>query len=75
MSAMFANKEVASRHLPIAHGRENKRDEKGDSAREAREKSHAHRNRRTSESRLQVAVVPERKRDDVDPYADVPCTD
>ncbi|MDB5216479.1 MAG: hypothetical protein JWO86_4406 [Myxococcaceae bacterium] len=66
MSAMFANKEVASRHLPIAHGRDDKRDEKADSARDVR---------RASETRLQVAVVPQRKRDDVDPYADVPCTD
>jgi len=72
MSAMFANKEVASRHLPIAHGREHKRDEKADSA---REQSQALRHRRISETRLQAAVVPERKRDDVDPYADVPCTD
>lgn len=71
MSAMFANKEVASRHLPIAHGREVKRDEKADSARGRNEL----RTRRMSETRLQVAVVPERKRDDVDPYADVPCTD
>lgn len=70
MSAMFANKEVASRHLPIAHGRDDKRDEKADSARDRRPES-----RRISETRLQVAVVPERKRDDVDPYADVPCTD
>jgi hypothetical protein len=69
---MFANKEVASRHLPIAHGRENKRDEKADNA---RERSQGLRNRRVSETRLQAAVVPERKRDDVDPYADVPCTD
>ena len=72
MSAMFANKEVASRHLPIAHGREHKRDDKGDSA---AEQSQALRHRRVSETRLQAAVVPERKRDDVDPYADVPCTD
>jgi hypothetical protein len=64
MSAMFANKEVASRHLPIAHGRDDKRDEKADSAR-----------RRISETRLQVAIVPNGKRDDVDFYADVPCTD
>jgi hypothetical protein len=70
MSAMFANKEVASRHLPIAHGPDDKRDEKADSARERPPQV-----RRISETRLQVAVVPERKRDDVDPYADVPCTD
>ena len=47
-------------------------DDKGDSA---REQSQALRHRRVSETRLQAAVVPERKRDDVDPYADVPCTD
>ena len=70
MSAMFANKEVASRHLPIAHGRETKRDEKADSTPKRSEQR-----RRTSDNRLQAAVVPERKRDDVDPYADVPCTD
>jgi len=70
MSAMFANKEVASRHLPIAHGRDEKRDEKADTARGRLPQS-----RRVSETRLQAAVVPERKPDDVDPYADVPCTD
>ena len=72
MSAMFANKEVASRHLPVAHGRDDRRDETADSARRRRSE---HPTRRISETRLQVAVVPERKRDDVDPYADVPCTD
>ncbi len=66
---MFANKEVATRHLPIAHGRvakAEKTDRAGDGHREPR---------RVSETRLQVAVVSERKRDDLDPYADVPCTD
>ncbi len=72
MSAMFANKEVASRHLPIAHGRDDKRDEKADST---LQRGPGARSRRVSETRLQVAVVPGRKRDDVDPYADVPCTD
>ena len=72
MSAMFANKEVASRHLPIAHGRDDKRDDKADTA---LQRGPGSRSRRVSETRLQVAVVPERKRDDVDPYADVPCTD
>ena len=72
MSAMFANKEVASRHLPIAHGRDDKRDERVDSG---RDQASELRPRRHGETRLQVAVVPERKRDDVDPYADVPCTD
>jgi hypothetical protein len=64
---MFANKEVASRHLPIAHVRD-ARDAKG------AERRHSE-SRRPSETRLQAAVVAERKRDDVDPYADVPCTD
>lgn len=72
MSAMFANKEVASRHLPVAHGRDDKRGEKADSARAARSEL---RSRRISETRLQVTIVPPSKRDDVDPYADVPCTD
>jgi hypothetical protein len=72
MSAMFANKEVASRHLPIAHGRDDKRDAKANSARDPRSERPR---RRISETRLQVAVAPERKGDDVDPYADVPCTD
>ena len=72
MSAMFANKEVASRHLPVAHGRDDKRDETADSVRARRSE---HLARRISETRLQVAVAPERKRDDGDPYADVPCTD
>lgn len=76
MSAMFANKEVASRHLPIAHGRDHKRDEKADSARDPRSER---RLRRISETRLQVrlqvTIVPPSKGDDVDPYADVPCTD
>ena len=31
--------------------------------------------RRGSETRLQAAVVADRKRDEKDPYADVPCTD
>ncbi len=70
MSVMFANKEVASRHLPVAHGRDDKRDDKANSARAARPES-----RRNSETRLQVAVAPERKREDADLYADVPCTD
>lgn len=66
---MFANKEVATRHLPIAHGRVVKA-EKTDRA------GARHREPRcVSETRLQVAVVSERKRDDLDPYADVPCTD
>lgn len=69
---MFANKEVATRHLPIAHGRDEKVEKaaKAESARDRHPES-----RRTSETRLQAAVVGERKGDDVDPYADVPCTD
>ena len=74
MSAMFANKEVASRHLPIAHGRDDKRDANADSARDGRGEPGV-RSRRVSETRLQVAVVRERKNDDADLYADVPCTD
>jgi hypothetical protein len=72
MSVMFANKEVASRHLPIAHGRDDKRDAKADSAPGGRSEL---RSRRVSETRLQVAVVRERNNDDADLYADVPCTD
>jgi hypothetical protein len=71
MSAMFANKEVATRHLPIAHGR----DAKADKAEGARDREAEQRSRRPSGMRLQATVVAERKRDDVDPYADVPCTD
>ena len=67
---MFANKEVATRHLPIARGRD-VRAEKSGNARDRHLES-----RRSSETRLQAAVVVvERKRDDADPYADVPCTD
>ena len=66
---MFANKEVATRHLPIARGPE-PRDAKAEKT--ARDR---HPERRISETRLQAAVVGERKGDDVDPYADVPCTD
>ncbi len=69
MSVMFANKEVGSRHLPIAH----KRDERAADGRQP--ESRRPEARRPSGTRLQATVVPERKRDDVDPYADVPCTD
>jgi hypothetical protein len=62
MASMFANNEVASRHLPCAHGR----DEKVESARDSQH---------PESNRLQAAVVADRERDDVDPYADVPCTD
>jgi hypothetical protein len=70
MSAMFANKEVAARHLPIAHGRD-ARDAKGGTD----ERQTDSRRERESGARLQATVVVERKRDDGDPYADVPCTD
>lgn len=69
MSSMFANKEVATRHLPVAHGTD-PRDAKSETTRERRPEP-----RRISETRLQAAVAAPRKRDDVDPYADVPCTD
>lgn len=69
MRAMFANKEVATRHLPIARGPE-PRDVKTENAEGRHPES-----RRTSETRLQAAVVGERQGDDADPYADVPCTD
>lgn len=62
MGSMFANAEVASRHLPCAHGREGRVDN-------VRESQHPESNR------LQAAVVCDRERDDFDPYADVPCTD
>ena len=73
MSVMFANKEVASRHLPIAHGRDIRRDQNGDGAHDPRAETRAR--PRISETRLQVTIVPKSKRDDVDLYADVPCTD
>lgn len=63
---MVAKYEAAARHLPVAHGR----DAKADSNREPRPEP-----RRTSETRMQAAVVVDRKRDEKDPYADVPCTD
>ena len=55
---MFANKEVATRHLPIAHGR----DAKAEKAERAGERQPEP--RRISETRLQAAVVSERKRDE-----------
>jgi hypothetical protein len=69
---MFANKEVATRHLPIARGPvAHARDAKAATTEQDRRPE----SRRISETRLQVAVVSERKRDDLDPYADMPCTD
>lgn len=70
---MFANKEVASRHLPVAHGPAAERDARA--AKAERTRDGRVEIRRSSETRLQATVVVERKRDDGDPYADVPCTD
>jgi len=67
MSFMLAKKEATARHLPIAHGREKSGVEIGRNAKVEV--------RRSSETRLQAAVGADRKRDDSDPYADVPCTD
>jgi hypothetical protein len=70
---MFENKEVAARHLPVAHGpaagTRGARDTKADASRDHLA------TRRTSETRMQATVVVVRKGDDGDPYADVPCTD
>ena len=69
MASMFANVEVASRHLPCAHGHERKVDtSKVDTGRDSQHPE-------LDSSRLRAAVVCDRERDDVDPYADVPCTD
>ena len=68
MSAMVAKYEAAARHRPIAHGRDTKAGGSPDPRPQARP-------RQVSETRLQAAVVAERKRDERDPYADVPCTD
>ncbi len=70
MALMLAKKEATARHRPIAHGRETPGVESGRNARNA-----AVEVRRTSETRLQAAVGADRKRDDGDLYADVPCTD
>jgi hypothetical protein len=59
---MVPNYQAAARHRPIAHGRDPKADPRPEP-------------RRTSETRLQAAVIADRKRDEKDPYADVPCTD
>jgi hypothetical protein len=66
---MFANKEVAARHLPIARGREGQ----NANVREPRPSEPAR--HPTSETRLQGSVTVEHTRDELDPYADVPCTD
>lgn len=56
----------ATRHMPVAIGPEDPRT--------SRERAPQLR-RTTSETRLQAAVVGERRREDGDEYADVPCTD
>jgi hypothetical protein len=63
---MVAKYEAAARHLPVARGREKN---------PARNPAPRPEPRRGSETRLQAAVVADRKRDEKDPYADVPCTD
>jgi hypothetical protein len=64
---MVAKYEAAARHRPIAHRRDTNADRNPpDPRRELR---------RRGETRLQAAVVVDRKRDEKDPYADVPCTD
>lgn len=57
--------EAAARHLPVAHQRNASKESLASRRRE----------RRTSETRLQVAVTRNAPRDERDPYADVPCTD
>ncbi len=66
MFGMLAKNQAAARHRPIAHGP----DSNGESLRKRQTEV-----RRESGTRLQAAVVGERKRDADDPYADVPCTD
>ncbi|MBX3186390.1 MAG: hypothetical protein KF819_05210 [Labilithrix sp.] len=63
---MLAKKEAATRHRPVAHGPDTQPHPSRAASREVR---------RSSETRLQAAVVKDRKRDESDPYADVPCTD
>jgi len=64
--SMFLPNEAAARHRPIAYSRD---------ARDVAKVERLDRARRAgSEGRLQVAVV-KTTRDEVDPYADVPCTD
>lgn len=67
MLPMTAKQEAASRHRPIATVRE------GCSVTVAREPREREEVRRTSEMRL--AVARSSRPDDLDPYADVPCTD
>ena len=69
MTLMLANNEAAARHLPVAHGPEPKAEVSRDRKPESR--------RPPSGTRLQASVPPpaDRKGDDGDPYADVPCTD
>jgi len=65
---MSIGKEAAARHHPIAFGRTTDREARP----KGLEAGEAH---RTSEMRLQAAVGTKRGRDELDPYADVPCTD
>lgn len=63
---MFDNKEVASRHLPVARGPVARVSPPAEVRPEAP---------RPSAVRLQATVVADRTPDECDPYADVPCTD
>jgi len=67
MNLMVDKNEAAARHLPVAHGRV--------AAATATATEPVRETRRSSDTRLQAAVVADRKRDEKDPYADVPCTD
>jgi len=69
---MLAKNEVAPRHLPTARARDARPVSAGA---ELARMDVARERRRTSESRLQVAVAKPPARDELDPYADVPCTD
>jgi hypothetical protein len=78
---MFDNKEVAARHLPVAHGPDasGRRSFDGGAKtgrpRASSAPSGASQRRHASGTRLQATVVVDHERDDGDPYADVPCTD
>jgi hypothetical protein len=69
MVTKFDSRQAAARHRPIAHGPEApQRDapEAKDAQAEAR---------RSSEPRMNAPVVRDSQCDELDPYADVPCTD
>lgn len=72
MFVMLANREAAARNLPIAHGRGTRDAANGNADKDGHQRPEV---RRPSETRLQAPVVADRKRDEHDPYADVPCTD